>query len=37
MVPSDIDLRRKLLQVYHDSPLAMHRGRDATYESLSYD
>ena len=37
MVPNDIELRRKLLQAYHDSPLAMHRGRDATYESLSYD
>jgi len=35
--PSDTDLRRKLLQGYHDSPLAMHRGRDANYESLSYD
>lgn len=37
MVPNDIELRRKLLQAYHDSPLAMHRGRDTTYESLSYD
>lgn len=37
MVPNDIDLQRKLLKAYHDSPLGMHRGREATYESLSYD
>ena len=37
MVPNDIELRHKLLQAYHDSPLAMQRGRDATFEALSYD
>lgn len=37
MVPYDIDLRCKLLQAYHDSPLTIYRGRDETYESLSYD
>ena len=30
-------MQRHLLQVYHDSPLGMHRGRDATYNSLSRD
>ena len=37
VVPDDIQLRRHLLPAYHDSPLAMHRGREATYESLSND
>ena len=36
-VPSDIELQRHLLQAYHDSPIGMHRGRDATYNSLSHD
>ena len=36
-VPSDSAMQRHLLQVYHDSPLGMHRGRDATYNSLSRD
>ena len=37
VVPDDIQLhvRSYLLQAYHDSPLAMHRGREATSESLS--
>ena len=34
MVPNDIQLQRHLLKVYHDSPLGMHRGREATYGSL---
>ena len=37
MVPNDIQLQRHLLRVYHDSPVGMHRGREATYGSLSYD
>ena len=37
VVPDDIQLRRHLLRAYHDSPLAMHRGREATNESLSND
>ena len=37
MVPNDIQLQRHLLKVYHDSPVGMHRGREATYGSLSYD
>ena len=32
-----IQLHRHLLQAYHDSPLAIHRGREATYKSLSND
>ena len=36
-VPSDIELQRHLLRAYHDSPIGMHRGRDATYNSLSCD
>ena len=37
MVPNDIQLQRHLLRVYHDSPLGMHRGCEATYGSLSHD
>ena len=36
-VPSDIALQRHLLQAYHDSPMGMHRGCDATYSTLSRD
>ena len=35
MVPNDIQLQRHLLKVYLDSPVGMHRGREATYGSLS--
>ena len=35
-VPDDVQLRRHLLQAYHDSPVAMHRGRAATYEALAH-
>ena len=35
VVPDDIQLRRHLLRAYHDSPLAMHTGREATYQSLA--
>ena len=37
MVPNNIQLQRHLIQVYHDSPIGMHRGRDATYGALSHD
>ena len=30
-VPDKRDLQNKLLRVYHDSPIGMHRGRDASY------
>ena len=33
----DIELRRHLLRAYHDSPVAMHRGKEATYLSLATD
>ena len=36
-VPNDQDLQRHLLHAYHDSPLGMHRGRDATYNAISRD
>ena len=36
-VPSDVDLQRHILHSYHDSPLGMHRGRDATYNAVSRD
>ena len=36
MVPNDIQLQPRLLKEYHDSPVGMHRGREATYGSLSY-
>lgn len=35
-MPDDVQLRRHLLQAYHDSPVAMHRGRVATYEALAH-
>ena len=37
VVPDDIQLRRHLLRAYHDSPIAMHRGREATYQALAND
>ena len=36
-IPSDPDLQRHLLIAYHDSPIGMRRGRDATYNTLSQD
>ena len=36
-IPSDPDLQRHLLIAYHDSPIGMHWGRDATYNTLSQD
>ena len=36
-VPSDPQLQRHFLHAYHDSPMGMHRGRDATYNALSRD
>ena len=36
-VPSDIELQRHLLWAYHDSPIGMLHGPDATYNSLSCD
>ena len=36
-VPSDLELQRHILLSYHDSPLGMHRGRDATYNAVSRD
>ena len=36
-VPSDTELQRHILHSYHDSPLGMHRGRDATYNAVSRD
>ena len=37
MVPKDIYLQRHLLRVYDGSHVGMHRGREATYGSFSYD
>ena len=37
VVLDDIQFRRHLLRAYHDSPVAMHRGREATYQSLAND
>ena len=34
LVPNDSQLQRHFLQAYHDSPMGMHRGRDATYYAL---
>ena len=36
-VPSDPDLQKHFLRAYHDSPMGMHRGHDATYNCLSRD
>ncbi|KAL9984580.1 hypothetical protein ACROYT_G006890 [Oculina patagonica] len=36
-VPNNKDLKTKLLRAYHDSPIGMHRGRDATYHALAQD
>ena len=35
--PSDTDLQRHLLKVYHNSPIGMHKGRDSTHACLSRD
>ena len=35
--PSDTSIQRHLLYAYHNSPIRMHRGRDATYNCLSRD
>ena len=37
MISHDIQLQRHLLKVYHDSPVGIHRGREATYGALSHD
>ena len=36
-VPDNKDLKTKLLRIYHDTPIGMHRGRDATYHALAHD
>ena len=36
-IPSDPDLQCHHLTAYHDSPIGMHHGRDATYNTLSQD
>ena len=36
-VPSDPQLQRHFLHAYHDSPMGMHRDRNATYNALSRD
>ena len=36
-VPSDVDLQHHILHPYHDSPVGMHQGRDATYNAVSRD
>ena len=36
-VPSDSQLQKHFLRAYHESPMGMHRGRDATYNCLSRD
>ena len=36
-IPSDPELQRHLLTAYHDGLIGMHRGRDATYNTLSQD
>ena len=35
IVPDDVEFRRHLLQAYHDSTVAMNRGREATFQSLA--
>ena len=35
--PDSKDLKTKLLRAYHDSPIGMHRGREATYDALAQD
>ena len=35
VVPDDIQFHRHQLRGYHDSAVAMHRGREATYQSLA--
>ena len=37
MVPNDIQLQRHLLLAYHESPIEIRRGLEATYEALSHD
>ena len=36
-VPSDSALQEHFLRAYQDSPMGMHKGRDATYQCLSRD
>ena len=36
-VPSDSQLQKHFLRAYHDSPMGMYRGHDATYNCLSCD
>ena len=36
-VPFDSELQRHLLRAYHDSPVGMHHGHDATYNCLSHN
>ena len=36
-VPNNKDIKSNLLRAYHDSPLGMHRGHDATYHALTRD
>ena len=37
LVSNDPQLQPHCLQAYHDSPMRMHRSRDATYHALSRD
>ena len=37
VVPDYIQFRRHLLQAYYDSPFAIHRGQEATYQALAND
>lgn len=37
VVPDDTEFPQHLLRAYHDPPVAMHRGREATYQSLAKD
>ena len=36
-IPSDVTFQRHIIQAYHDSPIGMHRGRDASYTAISRD
>ena len=36
-VSSNIELQCHLFNAYHDSSIGMHRGHDATYNTLSHD
>ena len=37
LIPSDPTLQHHLIRAYHDSPLGMNCGQDATYNTLSHD